>query len=73
MRRIKKLLLYINRMGESVKELENYVELDAALNEKFHKAIQNLQTRLDRLEITVLILAIATLSLAVSTIIGILR
>lgn len=73
MKRIRKLLLYIKRMGESVKELENYVELDAALNEKFHEAIQSLQTRLGRLEIAVLILAITTLLLAASTIIGILR
>ena len=73
MKRIRKLLLYIKRMGESVKELENYVELDAALNEEFHEAIQSLQTRLGRLEIAVLILAITTLLLAASTIIGILR
>lgn len=73
MKRITKWLLYIQRMGESVKELENYAEVNAKLSEEFLKAIQSLRRRLNHLEIAVLILAITTLLLAASTIIGILR
>lgn len=68
MRKVRNLLLYITKMGESVKELENYVELDAKLNSEFHKAIESLRTRLHRLEITMLILSTSMLLLAVAVI-----
>ena len=68
MRKVRKLLLYITKIGESVKELENYVELDAKLNSEFHKAIESLRTRLGRLELTMNILSAATILLAVSLI-----
>lgn len=68
MRKVRNLILYIEKMGESVKKLEKFVELDAMLNSEFQKAIKSLQARLNRLEVTVTILLVATLLLAVSVI-----